>query len=416
MEFEEKKESLFSFNNPTSFQYLWIGLSTSILGNHLSRIALIWYVNENFIGATGATALSISNTLPIAIVAIFAGVLADRYNKKILLYIGDLMQTFLMLMLFITFTSISPSILHISIFSAISGIFSVLYSPVSQTIISDLSKNNQKKAIQMNSWMLSTNSILGTIGPAIAGILVTVLPINMIILINALTFFVSFLSTFLMGKASEREGISLKVPNIKRNNFFLEAKQGLNYVFTHPVLSPLFITFAFLDATTHALTYLLPQILKDSLDVNASVYGAALAVGMVSRVLSIYIFNKTSFVKKRGIVFCFNLLIQGLGVLCISLADSVIWIFIGYILLGIPSGMVMVCLSSYIQIDHPQEIRGRIFSTLQATTTIAKPIWIIAIAFLSSYIGVQNTFMFSAVILLISGIYICSRRIIRTIN
>lgn len=416
IEIGERREKLFSFTNPTPFQYLWLGLTTSILGNHLLRIALIWYVNEQFIGTTGATALSISQTLPIAIVAIFAGVLADRYNKKILLYIGDLAQSFIMFLLFVIFTSTTPTILHISVFSAISGIFSVLHSPVSQTIILELSKGNPEQAIKMNSWILSTNSILGAIGPAFGGVLVTLLPIKVIIIINALTFLFSFLTTYLMGKVLKSEGRDFEIPNIKRNNFFLDAKQGVSYVFKHPVLSPLFITFAFLDATTNSLTYLLPQILKNDLNTNSSVYGTALALGMVARVISIFIFNKTSLIKKRGLIFCSNLVIQAIGVLCISLTDTVLLIFLGYILLGIPSGMVMVCLSSYIQLDNPQELRGRIFSTLQSITTIWKPIWILTISFISEYIGVQTTFLFTALILLFSGIYISSLRQIRTIQ
>lgn len=413
---EKINERLFSLKSPSPFQYLWLGLSTSILGNHLSKIALIWYVNEQFVGTTGATALSISQTIPIAIVAIFAGVLADRFNKKTLLYIGDLAQAFIMFLLFISFTSITPTILHISIFSALSGIFGVLYSPVSQTIISELSKGRQEQAIKMNSWILSTNSVLGVIGPAMAGVLVTIIPVNIILMINALTFLFSFFMTYSMGKKLKSEGREIKAPALKRTNFFIVAKQGIGYVFTHPVLSPLFITFAFLDATTNSLTYLLPQIIKNDLNANPSTYGTALALGMIARVVSIAIFNKTKLPKRRGLIFCSNLVIQGLGVLCISVANSTLMIFVGYILLGVPSGMTMVCLSSYIQLDTPTELRGRIFSTLQATTTIFKPIWILFISFASGYIGVQNSFLFTAVILLLSGLFITSRKQIRIIQ
>ncbi|MGE7604397.1 MFS transporter [Peribacillus sp. NPDC097675] len=228
---------LFSLKDPSAFQYLWLGLYTSLIGNHLVKIGLIWYVNEKFIGTGGATALIISNTLPVALVAIFAGVLADSFNKKFLLYLGDLSQAFIMFLMFVLFTNIELSIIHIAVLSGISSLFSILYNPVSQTIISDLSGSNQEITIKMNSWILSTNSVLGVVGPAIGGLIITFLPINIILLINSITFVISALMTFFMDHKWKKEGVIITTPSLKSRNFFLEAKKGFGSIVPYSWIS-----------------------------------------------------------------------------------------------------------------------------------------------------------------------------------
>ena len=75
------------------FRLLWTGQTVSMIGDGIYVIALAWQVYELTNDDPGALAIvGIAWTLPVVLLSLFAGVLADRFDRRRLLVLGDLLR------------------------------------------------------------------------------------------------------------------------------------------------------------------------------------------------------------------------------------------------------------------------------------------------------------------------------------
>lgn len=416
LEMEFKKKSLFSIQKPTPFQFVWFGLMISIFGNHLNKVGLIWYVNNHFDGAMGGVILGVSMSIPMAIIGIITGVIVDRCSKLTILIAADLIQAILVFSLVFLFFITTPNLLTISIFSAVLGVVGLLSYPTIQSLIPDLSQGDKEKNTMMTSWVLGTMTTVGIIAPSVASMMVTIISVKWILFLDGISFLSSLTMTFLMIKSLKVNGINTYIPSVKKKNILVDTHTGLKFIFKHPVLAPQFITLPLLEATTYAIPFLLPNLISETVEGKAEYFGICMAIGMVGRILSMVIFPKTPLKNKRGIVFSANLVIQGVAIILIALSTNIWMIILGFFLLGIPAGMAMISLTSYIQEETPKEMRGRIFSNLKSLTTFIKPLGLIGIGAIAEWDSIHTSFLLAGILVLMGGLFLTSRSAIRKVT
>src|SRR5688572_10273974 len=73
------------------FAFLFAGYAVSLLGDYAYRVTLSWHLAATE-GPAGVAALGIAMTLPVALLAIFAGAVADRTDRLKLLIVADLVR------------------------------------------------------------------------------------------------------------------------------------------------------------------------------------------------------------------------------------------------------------------------------------------------------------------------------------
>lgn len=413
---KEKKESLPSKLTLTPFRYLWFGMIASLIGDHLNKVGLIWFVNNNFEGIKGATTLGFSMAIPMAIVGIFAGVIVDRLNRTTLLLAADFIRAGIVLIMAVLLTILTPNLYLISAFSIILGVVSLLFNPSVQSLLPDLAKGDHSKIVNMDAWILGTITTFSVIGPAVAGLLIPYVSIVIVLIIDGVSFLLSATLIYLMTKELKRSGVDTKVPAPKRKNILLDAKDGLSFIFKHPVLGPQFSVFPFLEAITYAIPFLLPALLIEISNGDSKYFGLLLAVWAFGRIVSMSIFPKTKFKNRRGIVFSANLFIQAFAILIISLSPNIYFMFVGFFLLGLPAGAAMISMASYVQGEMPKEMRGRIFSSMGSLAMFLIPVGTLVLGSLAQVYGAKITFAFASLILVAGGIYIASKKAVREVR
>ncbi|MCJ7651820.1 MAG: MFS transporter, partial [Candidatus Lokiarchaeota archaeon] len=128
-------EKIVSKSSFTQFLFLWMGQLFSILGSAIVGFAITWWIT---ITTGSATLLSISTfmyVLPMALLAPFAGVIADRHNRKIIIAIADSMQaltTFIVIVLF-WFNLANPIV--VVLIMGLRGIFQAFHVPTFSAIL-----------------------------------------------------------------------------------------------------------------------------------------------------------------------------------------------------------------------------------------------------------------------------------------
>ena len=200
------------------FLLLWIGELISSIGGGLTSFGLGVYVFQKTGSAAGMALVTLLGFLPTLLFTVPAGVLADRYDRRVLMMIGDGFSGLGILYIFLCMIHGGANLVQICIGVFVSAIFSSLLDPSYRATITDLlSKEEFSKASGLVSLAGSARYLFS---PVIAGLLLAYHDISLLLLIDVSTFFVTITTTFIV-----RQGIKAIQPTEKQS--FLESiKEG----------------------------------------------------------------------------------------------------------------------------------------------------------------------------------------------
>lgn len=200
------------------FLLLWIGELISSIGGGLTSFGLGVYVFQKTGSAAGMALVTLLGFLPTLLFTVPAGVLADRYDRRVLMMIGDGFSGLGILYIFLCMIRGGANLVQICIGVFISAVFSSLLEPSYRATITDLlSKEEFSKASGLVSLAGSARYLFS---PIIAGLLLAYHDISLLLLIDVSTFFVTITTTFIV-----RQGIKA-IQHTEKQSFLESIKEG----------------------------------------------------------------------------------------------------------------------------------------------------------------------------------------------
>ena len=201
-------------SNYNKFLLLWSGELVSAIGSGLTSFGLGVYVFRETGSAADMALVALLAFLPVLLLSAPAGVLADRYDRRILMMAGDGLSALGLVYILICMLSVEAKLHQICIGVFISSVFSSLLEPSYRATVTDLlTKEEYSRAGGMVSIAGSARYL---ISPLIAGFLLTVSDVKMLLMIDIGTFFLTVICT-----AVVRKGISAKPADAEAS--FLES-------------------------------------------------------------------------------------------------------------------------------------------------------------------------------------------------
>ena len=190
-------------SNYSKFLLLWSGELISAIGGGLSSFGLGVYVFD-LTGSAGSMALvTLLAFLPTLLLSAPAGVLADRYDRRLLMMIGDGLSAFGLIHILVCMMTGGAELYQICIGVFISSVFSSLLEPSYKATVTDLlSPEEYSKASGMVSLAGSARYL---ISPLLAGLLLEIGSIRLLLMIDICTFFLTAACT-----AVVRNGLEMK--------------------------------------------------------------------------------------------------------------------------------------------------------------------------------------------------------------
>lgn len=190
-------------SNFNKFLLLWSGELISAIGGGLSSFGLGVYV-FNLTGSAGSMALvTLLAFLPTLLLSVPAGVLADRYDRRLLMMIGDGLSALGLVYILVCMMTGGAALYQICIGVFISSVFSSLLEPSYKATVTDLlTPEEYSKASGMVSLAGSARYL---ISPLLAGLLLEVGSIRLLLMIDICTFFLTLACT-----AVVRNGLEMK--------------------------------------------------------------------------------------------------------------------------------------------------------------------------------------------------------------
>ena len=340
-----------SKSNFKKFILLWSGELISAIGGGLTSFGLGVYVFEKTGSAAGMAIVTLLGFLPTLVLSIPAGVIADRYDRRVLMMFGDGGSAIGIIYILICMLRGEVSLVQICIGVFISSVFSALLEPAYKATVSDLlTPEEYSKASGLVSLAGSARYL---VSPVIAGILLSVSDVKLLLVIDICTFFLTVISTFVVKKGLKEIKVSEQVSfkeSLKTGWNAICKKRGVLLLVLVSALLTLFIgTFQILAE---------PLILSISDAKTLGIAETICASGMLVSSLFIGFFGiKSKYVK----VLSLSLAFAGLFIFAFGMFKTVPFITAAGFGFFMMLPFANTCLDYLVRTNTDKELQGRIW-------------------------------------------------------
>ncbi len=207
----------------------------SLFGSLLVQYAISWYITLKTQSAVMMTISIICGFLPTFFISPFAGVWADRYNRKTLIIVSDSLIAISTLFIAILFLSGYDSLWLLFVISAIRSLGTGIQTPAVGAFIPQIVPED--KLTKVNATNSSIQSMMMILAPILSGALLSIASIETIFFVDVITALVAvltlslFLHVPLHSKAVANEKIS----------YFTDLKEGVRYIKGHGFVRAFFL-------------------------------------------------------------------------------------------------------------------------------------------------------------------------------
>ena len=371
-----------------NFRLFVEGQSLSLIGTWLQMVALTWLVYKMTNSALMLGIVGFAGQLPMFVVAPFAGVFADRWNRhKMLLLTQSFALLQALLLTILVFLDV-VQIWHIIILSIILGLINAFDMPIRQAFVFDMIEDHKEdvgNAIALNSSMVNAARL---IGPSIAGILIATVGEGWCFLVNSISFIAVVVSLL-------RMQIKTKPKPIKDFKIYQQLKEGFSYSFNFAPIKNLILLLALVSLFSTSVTLLAPVIAKDYLKGSADTYGFLIAAyGSGALLGAIYLLNKNNVLGLGRII---ALAVTVFGISLIFFGFSRIFFLSSILMFFAGTGMMLQIASTntLLQTISEENKRGRVMSFYTMAFRGMSPFGSLIAGSLGNSIGAPATLVLS---------------------
>jgi MFS family permease len=293
-----------------NYRKLWASQSVSNFGTMITRVALPFQIYHLTHSTLMIGLLSLCQLIPLLFTALYGGVLADRYHRKVLLVGAESVLALGALLLVLNSTLAAPNILVIFVLATLMSALNGFHRPALESITQQIVNKSDYAAASALSGM--TDSMSAIIGPAVAGLLIVHIGLTFTLLIDVGTY------VFSLAALAQIKGI-LKPERLLDTSTWVSLKQGLRYAFNSQLLKGTY----FVDFV--AMIFGMPIALFPAM---AQSFGGAQALGLlyaapaVGALLISSVSGWTKQVKRHGVAVAVAASIWGLAIIGFGLAHA----------------------------------------------------------------------------------------------
>lgn len=388
-----------------TFRRIWLASLFTNLGILIQGVGAAWAMTQMTPSADQVALVQTALMLPVMLIAIPAGAIADMHDRRIVGLIALSIElcgaTTLTVLAWLGLTT--PNLLLALCFAVGSGM--ALMGPAWQSSVSEqVPSEALPAAVALNG--ISYN-IARSVGPAVGGLVVAAAGAVAAFALNALLYLPLMLALFLWKRNIE----SSRLPPERLNRAIVT---GVRYIINSPAIKIVLVRSMVTGVIGGAIIALMPLVARDLLHGGAQTYGimlSAFGLGAVIGALNI------TEVRKRmsgeaAIRAC--ALSMGGAVAAVALSREPVLTAVALVLAGAVWMMTWVLFSIGVQLSAPRWVAGRSLAAYQAASSggIAVGSW--GWGHLTDAAGVETALLISAALMLISpllGLWIRMPRI-----
>lgn len=376
---EQARVTTFTSLKNRHYRWFWLGMLASFIGIHLQLVARNWLVYEMTGSALALGIVIAAWGLPILLLSLYGGAVADRVKKRDLLIVTQVANGIITLIIAILIATEGILLWHLIAAAALTGIIFAFHVPARLAIIPELvQKREILNAIALNSTGMNLSRFVGF---AIGGALLGVIGVAGVYYVVVFCFFVSAALLFMLPvveKVRQRAVTSIKV----------DMMEGLRYIYHSPLLRSL-LAMAFV-AIAFGLPYmnLMPVFAVDIFDVGEFGLGFLLGMAGLGSLIGSLILASLGDFRRKGLL-CISLAFGfGATVALFGFSDSYPLSLVLLIAVGLLGAGYLAVNNTLIQSKVPHEMLGRVMS-IYVMTFAMMPLGTLPLGAVSEAIGAQ---------------------------
>ena len=359
-----------------NFYKLWLGELISNIGSGMTAFALSVYIYEKTGSVSYVSLITLLSFMPSIILSPIGGLLADRYDRRLLMIIGDLFSGLGLVYILWSIQAGEKSIVPIFVGITFSSIFTSLLEPSYRATLTDiLEEENYAKA---SGLIQAAGSAKYLISPVIAGMIFSVANIRVILLLDILTFITTCLMIFLVRKSMNSETQNYKKDSFKgllEGLFIIKENRGVYFL----VIIMFFVCFfmGFIQILIR------PMILALSSVKTAGIMESLCAVGLLIGSLWIGIAGIKKNYSKILAVACF---FCGIFMSMTGVNENLNIIGISTFLFFSTLPFMNSCADVLVRVSIPNELQGRVWGLISLITQMGTVVAYIISGIMADYV------------------------------
>jgi len=368
-----------------NYRLFFGGQSISLIGTWMQQIAVSWLAYRLTDSAVWLGVVGFSTRIPALVLAPFAGVLADRWNRHRTLVVTQTLSMIQALILAALVLTGWVTIWEVIVLSLFLGAINALDVPVRQSFIVDMVESGEdlSNAIALNSTMVNGARL---IGPSVAGVLIAAVGEGMCFLLNGLSF-IAVIAALLAMRVRHKEKPA------QDQRIWRELKEGFSYAFGSLPIRALILLLAVISLMGMPYVVLMPIFADKILHGGPRTLGFLMgATGIGALLGALYLASRKNAVGLMKVVV-FASGIFGAGLIILSFSRHLY--FALFILVVIGFGMIteMAATNTLLQTIVDEDKRGRIMSFYAMAFMGMVPFGSLLAGSLADAIGTPETIM-----------------------
>ncbi|MBC2748678.1 MAG: MFS transporter [ANME-2 cluster archaeon] len=363
-----------SKNLSSKFHQIWFGEFISMIGSGLTIFALGVYVYQQTHTASSYTLILLCVFVPPFLLKPFGGILADRYDRRLMMLIGDLGAT--LGLLFILFMMLKGDIQLWQIYLGIatSSTFSAFQEPAFKALVTDFLPEDQYAKASGLMQLATSSQYL--ISPFLAGILLTIIDIKFIFMIDISTFLIASVIIIWI-----RKTLGTNKTEQPKQDFIADFKEGI-YEFSRNkgvvwLVGTIMIVLFFVGLLQ---SLFFPMLLSLTDPKTTGITQSICASGMLIGSLFICLFGSKS---KHVKVLSISLFLAGLFFANIGLSTSIIFITMAGFMFFAVLPFVNTSIEVLIRKNIDNKKQGRVWSIISTITYLGSIVAFVVAGFLA---------------------------------
>ncbi len=358
------------------FSLVVIGQIISLFGNGMIRFALPLYLLKESGSSTLYGLVMALSFIPMIVLMPIGGIIADRVNKRNIMVALDFFTALLMLVLLLLLGKVDLVILLVIVLMLLFGIQGT-YQPAVQASIPLL--QDESHLLQGNAVINQVSALAGLISPMLGGVVFGLYGIRPIIIIGGVCFFISaVMELFIVIPHTPRDGgqgiFGIVKQDTKDSFHFMRREK--------PIILKGIVVICGINLFLSALIIIaMPVLITQTLALSDALYGVAqgtLGLGGIVGGILVGVFAKRLRIKSvstllfLGAVF----LLPAAVVLFLPLSAMLRYIVIvaSFFILMCLATMATIQLLTYIQMETPTALTGKVIACVMALSMCAQPV------------------------------------------
>jgi MFS transporter, DHA3 family, macrolide efflux protein len=354
----------------TAFIIVWIGQITSVLASSMSQFGLTLWMYQQTQSATAMAFMQVFFITPFLIISPIAGVMVDRYSRKLMMMVSDLAAVIATSGIFLLITLGRLEFWHLYVAAAVNGIGNAFQWPAYSAAISTMIPKEQLG--RANGMMSLIEAGPGVIAPLFAGALLPLIHLSGLLAIDVVTFFFAIITLMVVHIP---QPMQTEEGRQAQGNFLKEAAYGFKYIFDRPSLLGLQLIFFFGNLFAGISYTVVPPMILAKTNQNSLLFGTVQSAGAIGMVLGGVVMSAWGGFKRRtngvlwGWTYCGLI---GTAILGLNFGLP-IWVA-GMLLGGLSMPLINSSNQAIWQSKVAPDLQGRVFSARRLIAWFANPI------------------------------------------